>query len=365
MPLTPEEEQELQALEPSFAKGTPIPLTNAYGQKVGIPQFSEQEAVEQARGAASSLPVNIGGGALKWVGSKGRGLVDYLSGKMAGLSPKAAQTLQSSPRTVQALANAPELRQQVIANKAIEGASRGLGNRAAELSSGLQAELSSKLIPEAAIAQAGEFAPKGIADLVTGKLPASEVYKAAQAAGREANFANNPLVVGAQRARAEDAGKAFGVLRGAVGEAAPNAEPIINALEQGVNASKTLSKAQSKPLAFMTSRSPDIEASRQGIEALLKGDRLSRTASQLSAAKELAQPAEGYVQGMLKPIGVAGLRATQAVTPIAGKTAEVVGGLNNKAIIQGIQPNNTGNPLTPEEEQELQLLEKEQLSGRQ
>lgn len=258
-------------------------------------------------GAAFAAPV-------KAVGRGARSLADFIGGKLAGLTPEAVSAYKSAPRTVDALAAAPELRQSQFAENALDTASRRLGQRAGELKDELAQKLLGKVIPENDILAAQEFRPKGAANLATGDIPAADVYQSAKTAGNAAKFSPNPIDPLAEKARVESAGKEFGILRGAVSKAAPDAESTIKDLEAGIDAQQGLKGGRNKPISFFESGAPDTAANRQAADALNKSTRLERTADQLAAAKQIGAEPHGITAKFAKPVGKAILRTNAAAS---------------------------------------------------
>jgi hypothetical protein len=295
-----------------------------------------------------------------------RSLADFFGGRIAGLkSGKEIATYQAAPRTVEALSKAPELRKQQFAERALESVSDRLGFRAKDLSGQLSEQFSGKFVNPAEIAAAEKFGPKPSASqLVSGEgIPADEVYRATQKAGEAAKFAPNPIDPLAERARAEAAGKEFAVLRGAVGKAAPEAEPTIASLKEGIEAQQALKPGAAKPAALFENASTDMAAARQQADELVGSTRLDRTANQMQTARQLSNNSGSFWDKFLKPVGRAELRASSTVAPVASKAADLGAFLGSRGAINAGTPRiqndpNTGLELTPEEQAELEQLRK-------
>ena len=308
-----------------------------------LPQLTpEQIAALGVGGAPVSLPLKAITAPVRAAGRGIKSLAEMLLGKAAGLAPAETKALQAAPDMVKGLARSTELQQSEKALEALTGASGKLKDRASGLTSELEQLLTGKNIPPAEVIGAGEFAPKTV-DLITNQTPALDVYRAAQVAGKEAKFANNPLVVGAQKARAEEAGKAFSTLRGAVGRAAPEAEPTIAALKEGVDASSSLARAQKRPIAYLSSKSPDIAASRQAVDQLA-GSSLNEFGGQLQAARGINREPQDMLGRFLKPAalsGLTGVRGAEAVGSAALGASEAGMNMGTRAAVAGNPPPST------------------------
>lgn len=260
---------------------------------------------------------------LQKIGSKARSLVDFIGGKLSGLTPEMVQAYKAAPKTIEALVGSPELRQSQFAEHALNTASNRLGSRAGQLTDELQQQFAGKSIPENEIRRASQFAPKALG--IDQNVPVKDVYAGAQSAGKAARFAPGAIDPTAEAARVEDAGREFGVLRGAVSKAVPEADPTIESLQKGIEAQKGLKGGVNKPLSYFESGAPDTAANRQAADSMVNSTRLERTAGQLQAAKQLGVEPHKLASKLLKPVGKTILRADAAVAPTADKALKNIG----------------------------------------
>jgi hypothetical protein len=327
--------------------------------------------------------------AARGVGRGARSLVDFIGGKLAGLSPAEVSAYQSAPTTVSALARSPELRQQQFAESALKSTSNRLGNRAGDLETVLNTQLGGKAAPESAFSEATKYGPKKSQDFINNSLkqagygpsfmgipyeqlpahaqqaipeqevPLTRVYAGAREAGKASRFAPGPIDPLADKARAEAAGKEFGVLRNVIATRAPEAEPTIEGLKQGIEAQQGLKRGATSPLSFMGGKTGDTAAARQAADQTVGGTRLERTAGQLQAAKALNSDSSHITEKLLRPVGRAILKTTQAAAKPASKLADFLGDVRPPA--PSWRPGAAqSSELSPEDRADLERLRKEQ-----
>lgn len=387
MPLTPQEQQELEALQGTIGQPSPTAVRVETPSSIeGLQREADREQMARVRGnlppdfigpSQRQLTENYGqavsgaalsmapeltqavGAPIKAVGRGARSLVDFIGGKLAGLKPAQVAAYEKAPQTIEALLQAPALRQSQFAEQALQSTSNRLGSRAGQLENTLQGQFAGKTVPENSILPAEQFRPR-TADLVTQTVPVSDVYEGARAAGDAAKFSPNPINPLAEQARVEAAGAERNVLRNAVRSSAPEAEPTIQALQQGIEAQKGLRSGATRPISFLESNAPDVRASRQAADSALDSTRLERTAGQLSTAKSLGTTPKDLYSKLGKPVGMGLLRGTSAVTPVANKATDLTAFLGSRGVIASQMPrrfeNSNQSTLTPEEQAELDML---------
>lgn len=296
----------------------------------------------------------------KAIGRGASSLADFIGGNMAGISPSQVATYKAAPNTVGALSEANALRRLQFENHATDSVSNRLTNKSNAIEGGLQDYIGGKTVPANSVppesmSYFNQDGPAVRGDPLNNEIPAKDLLSATRAAGKDANFADNPMTPFNDRAKAKDAGAAWSGGRQALSQSMPDFDPYMEAQKKVIDAQQGLSPKASG----IEGQSTTPAAARQLADQEVGGTRLDRTANQVDAAKAMSRDATKWYQPVTQPVGRGIIKANTAAAPAASNFADTAALLGVRAKTNLVKPDldpqqNQGDELTPAERAELQ-----------